>query len=204
MSKDKLIILVLLIIIVILTTASFAVMPNNEKQNSQININSNSTIYLGDTIEIILKDSNNAPISNQTIYVNIIGENNTNFNYSLKTDSYGIGRLMINQTEGNITVNCTFEGNDKYNANSTYRTIYIQIKEAIASQSNSSPVSSYSSSGDEPEFGSTDYVQKWDESQKGDGSWAYTHDQPVKTENGHEYKRMYNPDNGESYWYKMR
>ena len=54
------------------------------------------------------------------------------------------------------------------------------------------------------EFGTDEYVDRWDESQKGDDSWAYTHDQPVKSEGGHDYKRMYNPDTEESYWYQMR
>ena len=56
----------------------------------------------------------------------------------------------------------------------------------------------------DPEFGTDEYVDRWDESQKGDDSWAYTHDQPVKSEGGHDYKRMYNPDTEESYWYQMR
>ncbi len=67
-----------------------------------------------------------------------------------------------------------------------------------------SPESSASTHESDPEFGTDEYVDRWDESQKGDDSWAYTHDQPVKSEGGHDYKRMYNPDTEESYWYQMR
>lgn len=52
----------------------------------------------------------------------------------------------------------------------------------------------------DPEYNSDEYVQRWDSSQKDGDSWAYTHSQPTKTEDGHTYKRMYNPDTGENYW----
>ena len=52
----------------------------------------------------------------------------------------------------------------------------------------------------DPAFGSDEYVAKWDESQRNGDSWAYTHNQPTKSENGQSYHRMYNPDTGESYW----
>ena len=41
------------------------------------------------------------------------------------------------------------------------------IKQAAVSQSSAS----YSTRNSEPEYGSDSYVDKWDESQKNDGSW---------------------------------
>ena len=67
-------------------------------------------------------------------------------------------------------------------------------------ESSSQEISSY---GNEPEYGTDEYVDRWDQSQQSNDNWAYLHDQPVKTENGHEYKRMYDQDTGESYWYQM-
>ena len=56
-------------------------------------------------------------------------------------------------------------------------------------------------SGSDPAYNSEDYVDRWDKSQKAGDSWAYTHSQPTKTgEDGHSYKRMYDPNTGESYW----
>ena len=56
-------------------------------------------------------------------------------------------------------------------------------------------------SGSDPAYNSEDYVDRWDRSQKAGDSWAYTHSQPTKTgEDGHSYKRMYDPNTGESYW----
>ncbi|MBR0271180.1 MAG: hypothetical protein IJQ68_04205 [Methanobrevibacter sp.] len=54
---------------------------------------------------------------------------------------------------------------------------------------------------EDPEYNSDEYIQRWDESQQGGDSWAYTHSQPTMTDDdGHSYKRMYNPDTGEIYW----
>lgn len=61
-----------------------------------------------------------------------------------------------------------------------------------------------SSSSSDPEYGTDSYVERWDQSQRDGDSWAYRHDQPVKTDDdGNRYKRMYDEDTGESYWYNM-
>lgn len=75
------------------------------------------------------------------------------------------------------------------------------LNDTVESTEYESSTESYSEG--EPDYGSDDYVKKWDESQQNEDDWAYTHDQPVKTENGHEYKRMYDEKSGESYWYQM-
>lgn len=101
-------------------------------------------------------------------------------------------------TNNNITNNTTNNTTTK-ELNITNWTLSNDSKESSnAGQSSSSPSKQSSS---EPEYNSEEYVQKWDQSQQGGGSWAYTHSQPTKTgEDGHHYKRMYNPDTGESYW----
>lgn len=67
--------------------------------------------------------------------------------------------------------------------------------------SSSSQKSSSQKSSSDLEYNSEDYVERWDQSQQSGDSWAYTHSQPTKTgEDGHSYKRMYNPNTGESYW----
>lgn len=196
MDRNKLIILILIIVIMVLAAGIFSV-SFHAKEDTKLAFLSNSTIYEGDSIEIKLSDLNNTPISNQTI--NITVDNNKS--YSVVTDENGIGTFSINESEGNHTLNCTFYGNENYEGNNTSKNITVET-EVIEAQSYSS---SYSSSVEsEPEYGSDDYVDKWDESQDGDGVWAYTHDQPVKTDDdGHRYKRMYDEGSGESYWYQM-
>ena len=77
------------------------------------------------------------------------------------------------------------------------------INATLADDSEDTSTQSSSSEESEPEFGTDEYVDKWDESEKTGTDWAYLHDQPVKSENGHEYKRMYDPDTQEGYWYQM-
>ncbi|WP_407410770.1 hypothetical protein [Methanobrevibacter sp.] len=99
---------------------------------------------------------------------------------------------VVNNTT-NITTNSTNE-----TANATL---------VSSDSSNNEDYSSYSepsSSNSEPEYGSDEYVQRWDESNLNGDNWAYTHDQPVKTDDdGHSYKRMYDEDTGENYWGRM-
>lgn len=105
------------------------------------------------------------------------------------TNNTPINKTQVNNTT-NITKNTT--------TNITNKTINATASdEPVVTNTEKS---SYSSSSDEPEYGSDDYVKKWDKSQKGDGDWAYHHDQPVKKENGHEYVRIYDSEKGKSYW----
>lgn len=78
------------------------------------------------------------------------------------------------------------------------------VNTTLVDESNGSSSQESYSDVSEPEYGSDEYVDRWDQSQQSDNDdWSYLHDQPVKTENGHEYKRMYDEDSGESYWYQM-
>lgn len=64
--------------------------------------------------------------------------------------------------------------------------------------------SSYVSRESDPKYGTDEYVEKWDKSQKNNDGWAYTHDQPVKTgADGDSYKRVYHEDTGKSSWESM-
>ena len=74
------------------------------------------------------------------------------------------------------------------------------LDDAEKSSQQSSSQSSQKS-GSDPAYNSENYVDRWDRSQQSGDSWAYTHSQPTKTgEDGHSYKRMYDPNTGESYW----
>ncbi|WP_407394221.1 hypothetical protein [Methanobrevibacter sp.] len=96
------------------------------------------------------------------------------------SDNLQNNTTVVNTT--NTTLNATFE-----NATSTSSSQY-----------------SDSSQEDEPEYGTDEYVDKWDESQQSGSDWSYLHDQPVKTDDdGNRYKRMYDEDSGESYWFPL-
>jgi len=109
-------------------------------------------------------------------------------------------------TNSNNSDQHKFENNTTNNTNNTNNTtskinttVNNTATSTVASDSSSNDKGAISSS--DPEYGSDSYVEKWDESERRGTSWSYTHDQPVKTgDDGHQYKRMYNPDTGESYW----
>lgn len=110
--------------------------------------------------------------------------------YMVSNDSTTVVNNVTNDTV-NKTLNLT---NDTVNAT------LVSYEE----EEDSSSYEESSSSDSEPEYGSESYVDRWDESQKNEDSWAYLHDQPVKTDDdGHRYKRMYDEESGESYWYQM-
>ena len=202
MDKNKILIIALIIVIIALACGLFATMSNNPKYASNLTITSNSTLYEGDSICFKLMDSNNTPIANQTLNVTIKDVNNTT-SYSVVTNSSGMAELKPNMSEGNYTINATFYGNENFTENSAVQEITIE-KSADGQASNSHSSNSPSSTESDPAKGTQEYVDKWDESQSGDGNWAYTHDQPVKTDDeGHSYKRMYDEGSGESYWYQM-
>ena len=105
-----------------------------------------------------------------------------------------LGKTNNNTNTTNITNNTTNSTNHTINVTHIGKT----NESTGSSDSSNSNGDSKSSSG--PEYGSDAYVDRWDSSQKEGDSWAYTHSQPVKYEDGHKYSRVYNPDSGESYW----
>lgn len=97
-----------------------------------------------------------------------------------------------------------YSENEINSVNNTTNSTLQVVNATLVDDSQDSSSQDSSSSGSELEYGSDEYVNRWDQSQQSDNDdWAYLHDQPVKTENGHEYKRMYDEDSGESYWYQM-
>ena len=93
--------------------------------------------------------------------------------------------------------------NEINSTNNTTNSTPQVVNATLVEDSGDSSSQESSSYGNEPEYGTDEYVDRWDQSQQSNDDWAYLHDQPVKTENGHEYKRMYDQDTGESYWYQM-
>ncbi len=70
--------------------------------------------------------------------------------------------------------------------------------------SNDGGNSGSSSSSSSSQSGSESYVERWDRSQRDEDGWAYTHNQPVKTDSdGNKYARVYDESTGESSWRSM-
>ena len=105
-----------------------------------------------------------------------------------------IGAIALYTMQNNPNNNNTTITNNTTNNTSNTN---ITSNKTVESSDNSAVGSSES----EPKYGSDSYVEKWDKSQRGDGNWAYTHDQPVKTDSqGNKYSRVYHEDTGKSSW----
>lgn len=114
--------------------------------------------------------------------------------------SVACAAVMLNKTNNNTnTTNITNNTANSTN-NTTINVTHIEKTNESKSSSDSSNSNGDSKSSSDPKYGSDAYVDRWDSSQKEGDTWAYTHSQPVKYEDGHQYNRVYDPDSGESYW----
>ena len=132
MDKNKIIILALVAIIVVLAIALFASMSADNKIDTKLTINCNSTLYKGDSISVKLTDLNGTPIVNQSINITIIDSDNASSYHSVVTNDEGVGEFKLDEEVGNYTINCIYNGNDIYVGNST--TKKITIKEEVVEQ----------------------------------------------------------------------
>lgn len=78
------------------------------KEMPTISINA-SEVYTGKSIDIQLKDSNNTPISKQTLLADI-----DNKNFSLLTDKNGVANLDLDLKPNSYVLNVSFKGNDVF------------------------------------------------------------------------------------------
>ena len=111
----------------------------NESQSDSIDDNINESkevptisvdsleVYEASSIGISLKDSNNAPISNQNLTANIDDEN-----YSLFTNEKGIAQLKIWMPAKTYALKVFFMGNENYSAvNNTFDIDVLKINAGI-------------------------------------------------------------------------
>ena len=123
---------IIIVLILIVAVGVFALGSNNAKQDSDIEILTNNELNVGDNFEVLLTDLNNAPISNAAVTIKI-GDDN----FKVTTNSDGKAILKTdNITAGEYSVNVSFDGNDKFNANSTSQKLI--LKDSAAENQSSS------------------------------------------------------------------
>ena len=128
--------LIILIIAVILTI--FAVSSLFGIKESQIDIISNDAVHNGDSINIKLSDIDGHPLSNESVKIVMMDNKGKRQSYSITTDSNGIADTTVaNKDPGRLTINATFEGNEKFN--STNEVKLIKVREG-SSNKNSTDV----------------------------------------------------------------
>ena len=103
MERDKIIIIALIAIIAILLVSIIAIMPNIMKKDTQVTINSKSTLNEGDSIKIRLIDENGVAIANQNVNISINNGTVTDY-HSITTDNQGIGKLELDKKAGSYEI----------------------------------------------------------------------------------------------------
>ena len=121
-------ILIILIIIVIIILACLMgpklLTTQFQKQDSHLEFTSNTTVYKGDNLTVRLSDVNGTGIPDAKINVSVINEEGAD-QYSVVTDSDGVGHLQIDKINGKYTINCTFEGDWNYKPSHTIQRIEV-------------------------------------------------------------------------------
>ena len=125
MERDKIIIIALIAIIAILLVSIIAIMPNIMKKDTQVTINSKSTLNEGDSIKIRLIDENGVAIANQNVNISINNGTVTDY-HSITTDNQGIGKLELDEKAGSYDVCVIYSGNDNYKGCNATKMIKIE------------------------------------------------------------------------------
>ena len=148
MERDKIIIIALIAIIAILLVSIIAIMPNIMKKDTQVTINSKSTLNEGDSIKIRLIDENGVAIANQNVNISINNGTVTDY-HSITTDNQGIGKLELDKKAGSYDVCVIYSGNDNYKGCNATKMIKIEeVAEAEPTYTQSAPTAyAYQSDG---------------------------------------------------------
>ncbi len=152
MDKNIIIIIALVVAVIAILAGAFAVMPNMNKQDTNLTLMSNSTINEGDSIVIKLTDSDGNLLVNQTVNVSVTDNNKTSSQYSLVTNETGFGVLKLDKTAGKYNVSISYGGNDKYNGCNVTQTLTIKDNSNETDTQQSSATSSSSNSKDNEDY----------------------------------------------------
>lgn len=99
------------------------------KEDCNLEITSNSTLYKGDNLTLRLTDLNGTPIPDANVNVTILNEEGSD-EYNVITDSNGMGYLKFDKIVGKYTANCTFNGNGNFNPAHAIQRIEITVDKA--------------------------------------------------------------------------
>lgn len=123
--ENKNIIMMLVVIIVVLAAAvgvMFSQQMAKEKSNLKI---ADKKINVGDSLVVKLTDSQGNPISNQTVNIKLTYKNGTAIDKKTATNSKGKAKFMMEE-KGKYSVECRFDGNDKYASSSITDNITVE------------------------------------------------------------------------------
>ena len=150
MNRNIIIIAIIVILVAIVGVFALTQMQSGDEGmlNTQIKFLSQETIKNGQAVEFELNDEKGQHLANQNVTI-IFTENGENQTYSIITDTYGKGSLVMNNEEpGSYDVEVRYNGSAKYHPTSAKTTITIEGEETQTEESNTqAPTSTNSSAG---------------------------------------------------------
>lgn len=178
-SKNKIIFAILIAVIAILMVGAASAFSLFGKTQTKLNITGEDTLYPGDNLTINLTNDKGEAIENATVNITVTGDNGFNKTANVTTNKSGIAVLEIDYEAGTYAVNCSYAGDDDFEASDISKNITVKANEVATSDDSSS-------SGDPGAFYSAQ-----------EGRIIYTgevHDAP----DGHKYKHL-----GNNEWQKI-
>ena len=142
--ENKNIIIILVVVIVILAAAVgvlFSQQMAKEKSNLKI---ADKNINVGDSLVVVLTDSQGNPIANETINVKLTDKDGVTIDEKIKTNSKGKAKFKMEE-KGKYSLECKFDGNDKYASASIADNM--TVKKAATKVVNNKQTSNDASSG---------------------------------------------------------
>lgn len=146
MNRNTILIAIIVVILVIVGAYALTNLSHNGDGtlNTQITFLSKETLKNGEAVEFELKDEKGAALSGQNITITFV-ENGENQTYSIITDNFGKGALVLNnEAPGSYDVAVSYNGTARYNGCSAKQTITIEEGTADTSTDSSSTESSTS------------------------------------------------------------
>lgn len=114
----------MIVIIVVLAAAVGVMSQQMAKEKSNLKI-ADKKINVGDSLVVKLTDSQGNPISNQTVNIKLTYKNGTAIDNKTATNSKGNTKFMMDEN-GEYSVECRFDGNDKYASSSVTDNITVE------------------------------------------------------------------------------
>ena len=122
--ENKNIIIMLVVIIVVLAAAVGVMSQQLAKEKSNLKI-ADKKVNVGDSLVVKLTDSQGNPISNQTVNIKLTYKNGTAIDKKTPTNSKGKAKFTMEE-KGKYSVECRFDGNDKYASSSITDNITVE------------------------------------------------------------------------------
>ena len=148
--ESKNIIIILIVIIVVLAAAVgvlFSQQMAKEKSNLKI---SDKSINVGDALVVVLTDNQGNPIANETINIKLTDKDGVSIDEKIKTNSKGKAKFKMEE-KGKYSVECKFNGNDKYASTSIADNITVKkaTTKTVSQKQTSTDTSSSNSAADD-------------------------------------------------------